>query len=242
MAEQTVNDEHAEIKKRAMRRLIVAGTLVTAAIVTLTVLNHKPEEQKTPVTTTSEAPAVAIPEPTPTPPEEAPEDIAAEVPAPEVPTAPDSEAAPATPPPPPPPQVVNRTSQAAVVATPKAASTGIAAPAPSSVPQAVTISPVPVSKKTTEPASVESKPPVTPAAAPARSTEPSSPKGYVVQLGLFSNYENAVQLQKRLADHGIKSYTETRLHVGPFQNKAEADQAMTRIRNMGINAVLVPTR
>ncbi|MBZ0104205.1 MAG: SPOR domain-containing protein [Sulfuricella denitrificans] len=67
-----------------------------------------------------------------------------------------------------------------------------------------------------------------------------APKGYVVQLGLFSNYENAVQLQKRLADHGIKSYTETRLHVGPFQNKTEADQAMAKIRSMGINAVLAP--
>lgn len=78
------------------------------------------------------------------------------------------------------------------------------------------------------------------AASPAKTTEPVAPKGYVVQLGLFSNYENAIQLQKRLAEHGIKSYTETRLHVGPFQNKAEADQAMAKIRSMGINAVLAP--
>lgn len=92
-----------------------------------------------------------------------------------------------------------------------------------------------------------------PVAAPAKTVEappqpakpaaePVPPKGYVVQLGLFSNPDNALQLQKRLAEHGIKSYTETRLHVGPFQTKAEADQAQAKIRSLGINAVLAPVR
>jgi DedD protein len=67
------------------------------------------------------------------------------------------------------------------------------------------------------------------------------PKGYVVQLGVFTNYANAQQLQERLAQNGIKSYTETRVHVGPFQNKAEADQALAKIKAMGIGAVVVPT-
>lgn len=90
------------------------------------------------------------------------------------------------------------------------------------------------------------------AAAPAKAVEApllqkpvvetAPPKGYVVQLGLFSNPDNALQLQKRLAEHGIKSYTETRLHVGPFQTKAEADEAQARIRALGINAVLAPAR
>ena len=53
---------------------------------------------------------------------------------------------------------------------------------------------------------------------------------------------NAQQLQDRLTQNGIKSYTETRVNVGPFQNKAEADQAMAKIRAMGINAVVVPAR
>jgi DedD protein len=60
-------------------------------------------------------------------------------------------------------------------------------------------------------------------------------------LGVFSDYANAQQLQERLARNGIKSYTETRLSVGPFQNKAEADQAYAKLRSMGISAVVVPT-
>ncbi len=250
MAEQAVNDEHAEIKKRAMRRLIVAGTLVTAAVVALTVLNYKSEERVVPATT-SGAPAVATPEPAP--PEAVPtktaEEAPPETPVPDVLPAPDSEAAPTTAPPP--PEVLNKPSQFTPAAA-KPRTEAISAPAPSkaagtaiaesSTPQAVTISPPSPAKKSTAPTSMESKPIAVPAAPPARTTETTAPKAYVVQLGLFSNYENAVQLQKRLADHGIKSYTETRLHVGPFQSKAEAEQAMTRIRSMGINAVLVPTR
>lgn len=251
MAEQTANDEHAEIKKRAMRRLIVAGTLVAAAVITLTVLNHQPEERPTPVTT-AKAPVVAEPEPLPPEvvPEKPAEEQTAEAPVQETPPIPDSEAAPTSPPPPPPPQVLNKPSQPTPVAAKsrteiaatspvaKAPSTDALAPAKSSSPQSVTISPAPAAKKPVERTVAESKSSAPPAT--VKTTEPIAPKGYVVQLGLFSNYENAVQLQKRLADHGIKSYTETRLHVGPFQNKAEADEAMSRIRKMGINAVVVP--
>ncbi|MBU1691462.1 MAG: SPOR domain-containing protein [Gammaproteobacteria bacterium] len=68
------------------------------------------------------------------------------------------------------------------------------------------------------------------------------PKGYTVQLGVFSNPTNALQLQEKLAKNGIKSYTETKLNVGPFQNKAEADQALAKIRSMGVSAVVVPVR
>lgn len=73
----------------------------------------------------------------------------------------------------------------------------------------------------------------------AKAAEPAA-KGYTVQLGVFSNPANALQLQERLAQNGIKSYTETKLHVGPFQSKAEADQALTKIRALGISAVVVP--
>ncbi len=237
MVEQTVNDDHAEIKKRALQRLIVAGALVAAAVIALTVLSNKSDERAMPKDV-PQTPAIAVPEPTP--PEtaqEVPEEAVAEAQIPEEPPAPDSEAAPATPPPPP-PLVVNKSSQTGSRVTTKENG----APAKVSAPQAITISPAPAAKKPAEPIATESKPAVVAPAPPIKTTEPIAPKGYVVQLGLFSNYENAVQLQKRLADHGIKSYTETRLHVGPFQNKAEADQAMNKIRGMGINAVLAPAR
>ncbi|HCA26559.1 MAG TPA: SPOR domain-containing protein [Betaproteobacteria bacterium] len=73
-------------------------------------------------------------------------------------------------------------------------------------------------------------------------TPPLAPKGYVVQLGVFSDYRNAIDLQKRLAQHGIKSYTETRLNLGPFHSKAEAEQSMIKLRRLGISAVVAPNR
>jgi DedD protein len=76
---------------------------------------------------------------------------------------------------------------------------------------------------------------------PAKAAEPA-PKGYSVQLGVFSNPANALQLQEKLAQNGIKSYTETKLNVGPFQNKAEADQALAKIRSLGVSAVVVPVK
>jgi len=88
-----------------------------------------------------------------------------------------------------------------------------------------------------KPVSATAAPEATPAAKPQPTI---APKGYVVQLGVFSNPANAIQLQEKLAAHGIKSYTETKLHVGPFKDKAEADQALAKIRALGISAVVVP--
>ena len=101
-------------------------------------------------------------------------------------------------------------------------------------------------------ASEVKKPPETPktavqakavaSAPPPLAPATSAPKGYAVQLGVFSNPANAIQMQEKLTQHGIKSYTETKLNVGPFQSKAEADQAMAKVRSLGIGAVVVPVR
>lgn len=255
MAEQNVQDEHAEIKKRAMRRLIFAGALVTAAVVTLTVLSHKPEKSPEPITT-AVAPKPALPEPvTPEPVVEAAPEAVPGTPPDQVVAAPDSEAAPALPPPPPPPQVINHTAQSttapatakprteAAAAQPAASQPrSDAASAKANAPQSITISATPAPAKQVEHPAPPSNAAASPAPPPAKTVESAAPKAYVVQLGIFANHENALQLQKRLAEHGIKSYTETRLHVGPFKDKADADAAMSRIRSLGINAVLAPSR
>lgn len=248
MPEQPPLDEQSEIKKRAIRRVIVAGVLIAAAIAALTVLTrYKPE---TPVTKTVEtgpvAPPVKLPEPAAPPPEE----MAS------APTTPlEQEPQPGTPPPPP-PEVVNAAPQPApaepakpakpVAARPGAEIEGSARPAPARPAVAQAAAPAqppkemaPVKEqpaKAVKEAVAEKAPPP-----PARPAEPA-PKGYTVQLGVFSNMTNAQQLQDRLAQNGIKSYTETRVNVGPFQNKAEADQALAKIRAMGINAVVVPVK
>ncbi|MEN6585942.1 MAG: SPOR domain-containing protein [Sulfuricella sp.] len=251
MPEQPANDEQAEIKKRAMQRLAVAASLVAAAVVTLTVLNYKKPEQAQPLTTSTAPVAEQTAPPQAEPAAEKPqeEEKPAETPAEPAPPAPEAAAAPATPPAPPPPQVINKAEAPAVPTHAKPRAEGPAAlritqepsaPAPR---QATPITTAPQQ----QPAPVASPAPeAKPVAAPNKpakpAAEPSPAKGFAVQLGLFSNPENALQLQKRLAEHGIKSYTETRLQVGPFQTKAEADQALAKIRSLGINAVLTPAR
>jgi len=222
MPEEPLDHEHAELKKRATRRLVVAVVLVLAAVAVLTILGR----QKTatpPVATEPAAPQIAAPI-TPAPPAivEAPPEVPAEA-------TPPPEQAPAAQPaePPPPPQVVNNQLRAAPAQ--KTAAPALP-PATRTTSQAV----VPQQPAPAAPAKPAAMPPEKPA------VEAAGPKGYVVQLGVFSNFANAQALQTKLAQNGIKSYTETRVHVGPFQNKAEADQALAKIRAMGIGAVVVP--
>lgn len=47
---------------------------------------------------------------------------------------------------------------------------------------------------------------------------------------------------EEIAQNSVKSYTKTKLHVGPFQSKAEADQALAKIHSLGVSAVVVPVR
>ncbi len=212
-----VADEQNELKKRTMRRLIVAVVLVVAAVVVLTVLSqYKPSKSvRTETRPPETAPPPMIAPAPPAPP-------AAEKPAEPAPPAPATAAAPAVsaPPAPPPPEVP---AQPGLVpsAPPKAAARRHEAPARRPAPS--------------EPAPAERPRSLAPAEVP-----PATPKGYVVQVGVFSEFANARQLQEKLARHGIRSYTETRLHVGPFHSKEEAQRALAKIRSLGINAVLIP--
>ncbi len=61
---------------------------------------------------------------------------------------------------------------------------------------------------------------------------------YTVQLGVFSNPTNATDLVDRLRRHGIKAYVETRVQVGPFLNRAEAEKARAELQRMGLNGLL----
>ncbi|MHB1292372.1 MAG: SPOR domain-containing protein [Sulfuricella sp.] len=246
MPEQPSLDEQNEIKKRAIRRVIVASVLVAAAIAALTVLTRYKSEA--PVTRTATQgtvlPPVAQPEPT----APAPEEMAAP------PTTPPEQEAQPTTPPPPPPEVVNAPAPATPAGpVPKAAKpTSVrpgaeaevsARPAPAKpvASQPQTAARAAQEMQPAQPAKSIAERPAEKALPPAKAAEPA-PKGYTVQLGVFSNPTNALQLQEKLAQNGIKSYTETKLNVGPFQSKAEADQALAKIRSLGVSAVVVPVR
>jgi len=208
MANDPLDHEHAELKKRATRRLVVAVTLVLAAVAVLTILGRE-KTTAPPVTTAPVTPSIAPPvAPPPSVVEPAPE---------AAPTVPEPAPAAAPVEPPPPPKVVNNQLRAAPPATRME-------PAPTAPPPVAPQAPAKVPEKA-------------PSKAP---TEPAAAKGYVVQLGVFSNYANAQALQAKLDQAGIKSYAETRVNVGPFKDKAEADQAMAKIRALGIGAVVVP--
>ncbi len=83
---------------------------------------------------------------------------------------------------------------------------------------------------------------------PSRATS-SSPllastpgKAYLVQVGVFRSPANAQALQKQLRRAGIEAHLETRVQIGPFKDKRDADKALVRAKKLGINAILVGSR
>jgi len=72
-------------------------------------------------------------------------------------------------------------------------------------------------------------------------------KGWMVQVGTFSNTENAARLRDKLASHGHAVHAETvtlhgkrvmRLRVGPYRDKTEAMKAIAQIHKLtGVQGV-----
>ena len=106
-------------------------------------------------------------------------------------------------------------------------------------PQPATPAPPP----TVAPAPAESARPTT--RAPARA-EPDS--GWAVQLGSFSNADNAERLAAELRARGYKAFVSRfessgeprlRVRVGPEQERARAEQLASRLRREGRQATVV---
>lgn len=75
------------------------------------------------------------------------------------------------------------------------------------------------------------------------------PGKYVIQVAALATKEKVDELQDKLKSAGIKSYTEkiatasgdrTRIRVGPFASKEEAEKAKAKIVKLGLNGTLVP--
>jgi DedD protein len=71
---------------------------------------------------------------------------------------------------------------------------------------------------------------------------PATGKAYVVQVGVFMSPANAQALQQQLFKAGIPAHTETRVQLGPFQERREAEAALAKVKELGVNAVLVAPR
>jgi cell division protein FtsN len=142
------------------------------------------------------------------------------------------------PPPPPPPVVSNEPLTPAEPARPAPKTTAV--PPEDAQPPAKSAPPAPAGEKATAgkaPALKETVPPVL-----AKAQEAPPAKGFVVQVGVFGTAENARDLQAKLAEKGIPSSTETRVVVGPFKDRTEADAVNAKLKEMGLQGMVVAPR
>jgi DedD protein len=80
-----------------------------------------------------------------------------------------------------------------------------------------------------------------PASQPARQSLPDN-TAYLVQAGVFTSTANAQALQQRLAKAGVRAKVETRVQLGPYKDRRDAEQALAKLRKLGVNAVMMPAR
>lgn len=74
-------------------------------------------------------------------------------------------------------------------------------------------------------------------------------KGFVVQLGAYSDQVKAKQQQMQLVSNGFKVFTETlnvngnevtRVRVGPFPSRSTAEAEIKKLKKLGFDGVVVP--
>jgi DedD protein len=98
--------------------------------------------------------------------------------------------------------------------------------------------------------SVRGKPPAetrSPAAA-ASPAERSDEDRFIVQVGAFADAEKAKEVRIKLERAGLKTYTQvvdakdgkrTRVRLGPYSSRAEADKAAARIKGLDLPASIL---
>ncbi|TCJ17909.1 SPOR domain-containing protein [Parasulfuritortus cantonensis] len=122
-------------------------------------------------------------------------------------------------------------------ASPPAADAPVAPPPPPAPQMAVPVTPPARANHPPAPAAS-----ATPAPRPAAPQPAAASGDYVVQLGVFSNPRNAQELVARLNRQGIRAYTETRVQVGPFRDRAEAEKAQAELKRLGVSGLVGTTK
>lgn len=205
--------ENEDVRKKALLRLAVAGVVTAAALGGLWWLDQSSSEQKKPPAAVAPAPIVPAPQ--------------AEAPAPET-------------------EVAATAPEDAEPATETTAQPDQAVPAPG---KKVMEAPPPprVDNNLTRPARAPSAllPSQTPPiprrvaeAMPLMQAASAPGQGFVVQLGVFSNPDNARELVEKLKKQGIRAHLEARVQLGPFLNRKEAERAQSEMRKLGYNALV----
>lgn len=58
---------------------------------------------------------------------------------------------------------------------------------------------------------------------------------FLLQVGVFSNHANAEELVTRLQQAGVPAQIESRVQVGPFASRQEADATRAKLKSLGID-------
>lgn len=133
----------------------------------------------------------------------------------------------------------SETADTKIVVTPVAGEESQANPVGETAAKAVTPAPIATSVPKPEAKLVAPVEKPAPAKKPKTVTTEKITKGWIVQVGTFSNTGNAVRLREKLKAHGHTVNTETvvvadkkamRLRVGPFHDKEQAVRALAQIR------------
>lgn len=82
---------------------------------------------------------------------------------------------------------------------------------------------------------------------PAEAAPANGGGQYLILIGAFANAANVKQLQSKIGELGIKTFTEpldspqgkkTRVRAGPFPNREAADKALDRMKRIGVSGVV----
>lgn len=231
--------ENLELKKRARRRLVGAAALALFAIIVLPmIMDEEPgslQNNDVQVTIPDRAASEALPAPVdghPVEPSEAttvvalsPDAVEQVVIAPVTPSAqPDQ-------PPPRQPEPVAAPNKPPVVTAEK--------PPKPATPPATNNSVLPGSSEEARVRAILEGKSDKPAA-----TQVAAVQRYFVQIGAFGDRNKAVSLSDSLGKQGFQAYSEqadavTRVRIGPFSNRQEAEQTVTKLKSLGMNGVVM---
>ena len=223
----------SDIKRKLIWRMGVAGLMIVALLGGLALFDHLSSHSE------DEAPVAQFTEPVPVVKKTVTQPVTpAEAPPPAVPegdhgSTPEASAAPVDKAAP----VENLPARPEVSAHPRL-------PKPASGNSAPVTAARPAETRAAAPAggSVRAEAPPSPVPSPMTAT-PAPPRllsGFALQAGVFADPRRAEELHAKLTLEGIPSSIESRVQVGPFQRKEEAEAARARMKALGIDAVLLP--
>lgn len=230
------DSDNVELKKRARRRLVGAAALaLLAAIILPMVMDQEPSApaQDIQVTIPDREADNALSRPIAGRPARDPEPQLAPPPEEQPPTpvsseAPRQDSAANVPPPP-------RPAQTPEDAPKGGASASAAVEPPKPAPPPATKSAIADSARAQ--AILEGK--------PALPSAPAAGNSFVVQIGAFGDGAKAASIAADLKRRGFAAYTEkvgtmTRVRIGPFGGRDDADKAAQRVRASGLSGSVVP--